>query len=120
MFVAWIAMCGCSGSAPLKPDAIESAEATLHVALDAWKGGKSLAEFEASANDYVVNEPFWKQGDRLVEYQQEGAGRQLGIDWEFAIKITLATPANKKVTRIVRYTVGTQPRKTVIRSNDDN
>ncbi len=104
---------GCGGQKPADPD---QARATLAMALDAWKGGKTIEDVTGGSPSITVADPSWKAGFKLSRYQVAETTRAAGFDLKIPVELWLEDPKGKAVQEKVKYTVSVQPARTVIRS----
>lgn len=103
---------GCGAS----PPAPTEARAVLEAALDAWKGGESPAALTGAAAGIKVGEAKWQEGFKLTKYEVEGEPRPAGFDLQFTVALWMEGPKGQPVRESARYTVTTQPARTVIRA----
>ena len=104
---------GCGGQKPADPD---QARATLAMALDAWRDGKSMDEVTNGSPPITVADPSWKAGLKLARYQVGESARAAGFDLKIPVELWLEDPRGKSTHEKVKYTVSVQPSRTVIRS----
>jgi hypothetical protein len=104
---------GCGGQKPADPD---QARATLAMALDAWRDGRSIDDVTNGSPPITVADPSWKAGFKLSRYQVAETARQAGFDLRIPVELWLEDPKGKPVQEKVKYTVSVQPARTVIRS----
>jgi hypothetical protein len=104
---------GCGGQKPADPD---QARATLAMALDAWRDGRSIDDVTNGSPPIVVADPSWKAGFKLSRYQVAETARSAGFDLKIPVELWLEDPKGKPVQEKVKYTVSVQPSRTVIRS----
>lgn len=104
---------GCGGQEPADPD---QARATLAMALDAWRDGKTMDEVTNGSPPITVADPSWKAGLRLARYQVGESTRAAGFDLKIPVELWLEDPKGKSTREKVKYTVSVQPSRTVIRS----
>ena len=104
---------GCGGSTPADPDL---ARATLAMALDAWRDGRTIDEVSNGSPPITVAEPAWKSGFKLSKYEVADTTRAVGFDLRMPVQLWLEDPKGKPVEESVKYTVSVQPVRTVIRA----
>ncbi len=104
---------GCGGAKPADPD---EARATLAMALDAWRDGRTIEEVTNGSPPIVVADPSWKAGYKLSRYQVAENARAAGFDLKIPVELWLEDPKGKAVQEKVKYTVSIAPSRTVIRS----
>jgi hypothetical protein len=104
---------GCGGPKPADPD---QARATLAMALDAWRDGKTMDEVTNGSPSITVADPSWKAGLRLARYQVGESTRAAGFDLKIPVELWLEDAKGKSKQEKVKYTVSVQPSRTVIRS----
>jgi hypothetical protein len=104
---------GCGGSKPADPDL---ARATLAMALDAWRDGRTIDEVTNGSPPITVADPAWKAGFKLSRYQVAANTRPVGFDLRMPVQLWLEDPKGKTVEETVKYTVSVQPVRTVIRA----
>jgi hypothetical protein len=104
---------GCGSPAPADPD---QARATLAMALDGWRDGKSLDDVTNGSPSITVADPDWKAGFKLSRYQVAETTRAAGFDLKIPVELWLEDPKGKAVQQKVKYTVSVQPSRTVIRA----
>jgi hypothetical protein len=104
---------GCGGQKPADPD---QARATLAMALDAWRDGRTIDDVTNGSPPITVADPSWKAGFKLSRYQVAETARQAGFDLRIPVELWLEDPKGKPVQEKVKYTVSVQPARTVIRS----
>jgi|SRR5579875_2911277 len=104
---------GCGGAKPADPD---QARATLAMALDAWRDGRTIDDVTNGSPPIVVADPLWKAGYKLSRYQVAEDARGAGFDLKIPVELWLEDPKGKAVQEKVKYTVSIAPSRTVIRS----
>jgi hypothetical protein len=104
---------GCGGPKPTDPD---QARATLAMALDAWRDGRTIDDVTIGSPPITVADPSWKAGFKLSRYQVADAARAAGFDLKIPVELWLEDPKGKAIQEKVKYTVSVQPSRTVIRS----
>jgi hypothetical protein len=104
---------GCSGPKPADP---EQARATLAMALDAWRDGRTIDEVTKGSPSITVADPEWKAGFKLSRYQVAETAKFAGFDLNIPVELWLEDPKGKAVQEKVKYTVSVQPARTVIRA----
>jgi hypothetical protein len=107
------ALPGCGGPQPADPD---KARATLAMALDAWRDGRTIDEVTNGSPPIVVADPEWKAGFKLSRYQVAETTRVAGFDLKIPVELWLQDPKGKAVQEKVKYTVSVAPAQTVIRA----
>lgn len=107
------AILGCGGPKPADPD---QARATLAIALDAWRDGKTMDDVINGSPPITVADPSWKSGLKLARYQVGDSTRAAGFDLKIPVELWLEDPRGKSSREKVKYTVSIQPSRTVIRS----
>jgi hypothetical protein len=104
---------GCGGQTPADPD---QARATLALALDAWRDGRTIDEVTNGSPPITVADPAWKAGFKLSRYEVAETTRAAGFDLRMPVQLWLQDPKGKAVKESVKYTVSVQPSRTVIRA----
>jgi hypothetical protein len=104
---------GCGGPKPADPD---QARATLAMALDAWRDGRTMDDVTNGSPPIVVADPSWKAGFKLARYEVASTTRSAGFDLKIPVQLWLTDTQGKAVQEKVKYTVSVQPSRTVIRS----
>jgi len=104
---------GCGGPKPADPD---QARATLAMALDAWRDGRTIDEVTNGSPPITVADPAWKAGFKLSRYQVAETTRAAGFDLKMPVELWLEDPKGKALQEKVKYTVSVQPARTVIRA----
>jgi len=104
---------GCGGQKPADPD---QARATLTLALDAWRDGRTLEEVNRDSPSITVADPSWKAGFKLSRYQVAETTRAAGFDLQFPVELWLEDTKGKATQQKVKYTVSIQPSRTVLRA----
>jgi hypothetical protein len=104
---------GCGSPQPADPD---QARATLTLALDAWRDGRTIDEVSTGSPPIIVADPLWKAGFKLARYQVAETTRAAGFDVKIPVELWLQDPQGKAVQEKVKYTVSTQPSRTVVRA----
>jgi hypothetical protein len=104
---------GCGGPKPADPD---QARATLAMALDAWRDGRTMDDVTNGSPPIVVADPSWKAGFKLSRYQVAETTRSAGFDLKIPVELWLTDTKGKAVQEKVKYTVSVQPSRTVLRS----
>jgi hypothetical protein len=107
---------GCQGKAQ-QTDAA-AARATLQRALDSWKAGTSLEEFEQSSPAVNVVEPAWRDGTRLAGYDLDGSEKPHGFDLRFKVKLSVIDASGQKSEQTASYTVSTAPALVIVRGEE--
>lgn len=104
---------GCGRQQPADPD---QARATLAMALDAWREGRTIDDVTSGSPSIVVADPSWKAGFKLTRYEVSGTTRAAGFDLKIPVELWLENSQGKPVREKVKYTVSVQPSRTVIRA----
>jgi hypothetical protein len=104
---------GCGGMTPADPD---QARATLAMALDAWREGRSIDDVVNGTPPITVAEPKWKAGFKLSRYQVSDTARAAGFDLKIPVELWLENPKGKTIQEKAKYTVSIEPVRTVIRA----
>jgi hypothetical protein len=104
---------GCGGQKPADPD---QARATLAMAMDAWRDGRTIDEVTNGSPPITVADPAWKAGFKLSRYQVAETTRAAGFDLKIPVELWLEDGKGKAVQEKVKYTVSVQPSRTVIRA----
>ena len=104
---------GCGGQKPADPD---QARATLAMALDAWRDGRTIDDVTGGSPPITVADPSWKAGFKLSRYQVAETARAAGFDLKIPVELWLEDPKGKAVQEKVKYTVSVEPSRTVIRA----
>ncbi|MHB1559190.1 MAG: hypothetical protein ACYC61_17185 [Isosphaeraceae bacterium] len=104
---------GCGRQQPADPD---QARATLVLALDAWRDGRTIDDVSGGSPSIVVADPSWKAGYRLSRYEVADTTRAAGFDLKIPVELWLENPQGKPVREKVKYTVSIRPSRTVIRA----
>jgi hypothetical protein len=104
---------GCGGQTPADPD---QARATLTMALDAWRDGRTIDEVTNGSPPITVADPAWKAGFKLSRYEVAETTRAAGFDLKMPVQLWLEDAKGKAVQENVKYTVSVQPARTVIRA----
>ncbi len=105
---------GCGGGP--KPADPDQARATLAMALDAWRHGRTIDEVTNGSPSITVADPSWKAGFKLSRYQVAETTRSAGFDLKIPVELWLQDSKGKDVQEKVKYTVSVQPVRTVLRS----
>jgi len=86
--------------------------------LEAWKGGKSLADYSRSIEPpIVVADEDWTAGATLKSYQL-GTPMQYGGLWRIPVKVVVSHPDSGERERDFAYGVTLQPKISIIRADD--
>ena len=104
---------GCGGQTPADPD---RARATLTLALDAWRDGRTIDDVTTGSPPIIVADPEWRAGFKLSRYQVAETTRPAGFDLQMPVQLWLEDPKGKAVEHKVKYTVSVQPSRTVMRA----
>jgi hypothetical protein len=104
---------GCGGQKPVDPD---QARATLAMALDAWRDGRTIDDMSNGSPAIVVADPSWKAGFKLSRYEVADNASSAGFDLKIPVALWLQDTSGKAVQEKVKYTVSVQPARTVIRA----
>ena len=98
------------------PASEEKATAALTASLDAWKAGASPADLEARAPAIIINDPQWKNGVRLLDYQIQSGCKPAGQDLRYVVNLTLTDPEGKTTQTVqASYTIGTASAIVIVR-----
>ncbi len=87
---------GCGGPKPADPD---QARATLAMALDAWRDGRTIDDVTNGSPPITVADPSWKAGFKLSRYQVAETTRAAGFDLKIPVELWLKDPKGKAVRR---------------------
>jgi hypothetical protein len=104
---------GCGGQ---KPVDLDQARATLAMALDAWRDGRTMDEVTNGSPPITVADPKWKAGFKLSRYEVAQTTRAAGFDLKMPVELWLEDPKGKAVRETAKYTVSVEPARTVIRA----
>jgi hypothetical protein len=104
---------GCVGQAPADPD---QARATLAMALDAWRDGRTMDQVTNGSPPITVSDPLWKAGVKLSRYKVAETANPTGFDLKIPVELWLEDSNGKARQEKVKYTVSVQPARTVLRS----
>jgi hypothetical protein len=104
---------GCGGQTPADPD---QARATLTLALDAWRDGRTIDDVTNGSPPIIVADPSWKAGFKLSRYQVAETTQTAGFDLKMPVQLWLQDLKGKNVEEKVKYTVSVSPARTVIRA----
>lgn len=106
---------GCSGGP--RAAAVDPARArdALRAALDSWKKGEPIDSLKAGSPSIVAQDFDWMAGQRLVDYEVTGDGKDDNANLRIPVTLTMRTPQGKEVRKSVSYVVGTSPTLTVFR-----
>jgi hypothetical protein len=104
---------GCGGPEPAQPN---QARATLAIALDAWRDGRTIEDVTNGSPPIIVADPSWKAGFKLSRYQVADTARAAGFDLKIPVELWLEDTKGKAIQEKVKYTVSVRPSRTVIRS----
>lgn len=85
----------------------EAARKALSAALDAWKSGKSPDQIGASNPAVNAEDPQWRGGKKLANYEIVGPAPSEDQNLRFSVKLTLAGEAAPKETTYI--VVGKDP-----------
>jgi hypothetical protein len=108
---------GCGGSAAARPVDEDTARRALHDALEAWKGGEPHDALSKRPAPIRVADEDWLSGARLLSYQVEPGGEQIGTNLTCDVVLTLKGQKGRKAQRRVSYRIGTDPVPMVIRQD---
>lgn len=109
-----VCICGC-GPRRANPVDRELADRTLVRALDAWKGGGTIAELKSADDPIIVQEAFWTSSKTLESYQLVGDGWIEDANLYREVELTIAGDQNQKTIQVT-YVIGTDPVLTVFRA----
>ena len=115
--VAMLALAAVAGGCEPKADPpVEPATAGTHLraALEAWKAGQPHATLQAASPPIVFNEPLWRDGATLLDYeigQIELHGRQ----GRCTVRLNLKDPGGKSQERRIGYLIDTTPQVVIVR-----
>ncbi|HBH54400.1 MAG TPA: hypothetical protein DDY91_21150 [Planctomycetaceae bacterium] len=114
----FILMSGC-GQKELKLQGTpEEGGKLLTQMLEAWKDGKSLADYAKSSEPpIVVADEDWAAGATLKSFQM-GTPMQYGGLWRIPVKVVVAHPDRGERERDFAYGVTLQPKISIIRADD--
>jgi hypothetical protein len=104
---------GCGSPKPADPDL---ARATLAMALDAWRDGRTIDEVTSGSPPIIVADPAWKAGFKLSRYQVAETSRLAGFDLKIPVELWLEDSKGKALQEKVKYTVSIEPARTVVRA----
>lgn len=106
---------GCLGTHRIEPvDAPRGREA-LKTALEGWKKGGAPAALLNETPPITVQDWDWQAGERLVDYELDGADKPIEANLYVPVQLTLRNARGKQVTKKVRYIIATSPIVTVFR-----
>src|SRR5688572_2080097 len=71
LFVVALALSGCGGPELPPPVDTEEAGQQLRTALESWKKGEPYKGLESRDPPIVINEPLWRDGTKLLNYELE-------------------------------------------------
>jgi hypothetical protein len=99
------------GCGPTAEPAVEPADAgaQLRAVLDAWKAGQPHAALEARSPPVVFNEPLWRDGATLLEYEM-GEVELHGRQGRCTVRLKGKDAAGKEFDRRLGYLIDTRPR----------
>lgn len=107
----------CSG----QPRAVNAplAREALKAAMEQWKNGGDLQSVQASGTPVTAQDPDWRAGAKLIDYQILDDGKPEDVNLRVQVKLTLSTSDTKEkgkpVEKKASYVVGTSPSVTVYR-----
>ena len=78
-------------------------------ALDAWKAGEQLEDYQKKVAPVVVGDPQWEKGMKLTSYTLESKESQIGFDVQFSVKLSLEDKSGKKSEYKTTYNASTAP-----------
>jgi hypothetical protein len=107
---------GC-GEKPQKADPA-TARSALQSALDAWKVGEKLEDYQKKVAPVVVSDPQWEKGTKLTNYSLESNESQIGFDLKFSVKLSLEDKSGNKTEQKTTCNVSTSPALVVKRAED--
>lgn len=108
----------CSG--PGQPHAVDVplAREALKATMEQWKTGGDLRSVQASGTPVTAQDPDWRAGAKLIDYQILDDGQPEDVNLRVQVKLTLSAPdkgRGKPVEKKASYVVGTSPSVTVYR-----
>ncbi|WP_171473110.1 hypothetical protein [Frigoriglobus tundricola] len=95
----------------------DQAKRVLQTALDAWKGGLTSADLEAQQPSIIMNEADWTNGNRLLDYKMNDAGKLDGRQVRWVVQIKLQDKNGKVTDRKATYIIDTVPRVVIVRDS---
>ena len=106
----------CSG----QPRAVDVplAREALKATMEQWKNGGDIKSVQASGTPVIAQDPDWRAGAKLMDYQILDDGNPENANLRVQVKLTLSTPdkgKGKPVEKKASYVVGTSPSVTVYR-----
>jgi hypothetical protein len=104
---------GC-GPDPDPPVDVADAAAQLRRALDAWKAGEPFAALAEKNPPIVFNEPLWRDGATLVDYEL-GEVLLHGRQGTCKVKLTVRQRDGKSGERRIGYQIDTTPNVVIAR-----
>jgi len=104
---------GC-GPEPTPPVDTADAAVQLRVVLDAWKAGEPFDSLASRTPPIVFNEPLWRDGAKLVEYEL-GEVELHGRQGKCRVKLTLQEKDGKSAERRIGYQIDTTPSVVILR-----
>jgi hypothetical protein len=110
--------CSSDAKAPMAGTP-ETTRATLVVALEGWKAGKTYQDLSNQAPALYVVDDDLNRGTRLLDYQIEGEGKVLGTGYSYVVTLIVQDRdgARAPSKRKVAYTVVTEPKLAVTRED---
>ena len=108
---------GCGGSVAARPVDEDVARQALLEALEAWKGGEPHDALSKRPSPVRVADEDWLAGARLLSYQVEPGGEQIGTNLTCDVVLTLKGKNGRKAKKRVAYRIGTDPVPMVIRQD---
>jgi hypothetical protein len=113
LLAAALATAGCHEPLPpvARPDRAREA---LTTALDAWKGGAEEASLKARTPAIYVNEPAWRAGAKLLDYEI-ASEQEAGQSWRCEVTLTLQRAADARFEEHAQYTIDTDPALVIAR-----
>jgi hypothetical protein len=114
LFVPIAALVAGCGKPP--PPAVDPDEAgrQLKMALDAWKGQEPYGALESRSPPVVFNEPLWRGGTRLLDYEL-GPVELHGRQGRCTAKLTLEEIGGQRRERNIGYQIDTTPAVVIVR-----
>ncbi len=117
-FTLFAAGCAPSGGADLSLDETTAREA-LVTFLDTWKAGGTSASLQEKSPQIFGRDFEWDGGATLVSYELAEDLSNDGANLDTMVNLTIRAEDGVESVVQARYTVGTEPEITVIRSDDD-
>jgi hypothetical protein len=108
----------CSGSGQAFAVDVPLARDALKAAMEQWKNGGDLKSVQASGTPVIAQDPEWRAGAKLLDYQILDDGKPEDVNLRVQVKLTLSDSGKDKgkpVEKKASYVVGTSPSVTVYR-----